>query len=223
MRDTIRAASKSLILETLSITKAPIGRRRFRAAVRSSQACRLNIGAGLKPVEGWINTDIHWRSRYYLDLLKPWPVPRDKVTHVYADNVIEHFTLAQGRVLLGHAFDALVAGGTIRLATPDVGRTARAYLDQPDVTSQVLDRHRRHGYDVHYPVDLLRTTFAENGHWMGYCHDEASLTTELARAGFESIQRVECGESADPVFRGLERRTEEADVVTQLVVEAVRP
>ena len=223
MRDTIRTAGKSLILEALSVAKAPIGKRRFRVAVDNSNAIRLNIGAGLKPLDGWINTDIHWRSRYYLDLLKPWPVPRGKVTHIYADNVIEHFTLTQGRVLLGHAFDALASGGKLRLATPDVGRTARAYLDQPDLTDRVLERHRRHGYEVHYPVDLLRTTFAENGHWMGYCHDEASLTTELARAGYRSIQRVECGDSEDPVLRRLERRSEETDTATQLILEASRP
>ena len=43
----------------------------------------------------------------WLDLSKPWPVPPGSVSHIYADNVIEHFSLSMVRAVLKNAFDVL--------------------------------------------------------------------------------------------------------------------
>jgi hypothetical protein len=111
----------------------------------------------------------------------------------------------------------------IRLATPDVERTARAYLDDPDLAARHLERHSRHGYDVHYPVDLLRVTFSESGHHVGFCYDFASLSAELSRAGFVDVRRQAPGESDDPLLKGLEARMDPTEAATSLIVEARRP
>lgn len=219
MLETIRTAAKSLVLEALSVVKAPLGKSRFRRAVESSGPVRVNIGAGLHPAEGWLNTDIHWRTRHYLDVLKPWPVPRDKVTHIYADNVIEHFTIPQVRQLLNCAHQALAPGGSIRLVTPDVEAIARAYLDNSDLAREHLERHKRHGYSIHHDVDLLRITFSESEHWRGFCFDAKSLGAELLAAGFVNLRQVQSGASKDPIFRGLESRTDPTDAATALVME----
>ena len=156
----------------------------------------------------------------FLDLTRPWPVPPGSVDRIFGNNVIEHFPLDVARAVLRHSYDALRAGGAIRLATPDVERTARAYLENAQLTADHLDRHRRHGFPAEHPVDMLRVTFAYHGHHRGYCFDWAALSAELAAAGFAEIRRYEAGKSDDPVFRTLERRDEPTEVATELIVEA---
>jgi predicted SAM-dependent methyltransferase len=182
---------------------------------------KVSFGAGTVDLPGWIDTDHTWRADHCLDVTRPWPVPAGSIDFVYADQVIEHFPLHVGRAVLRHAFDALAPGGMIRLATPDVERTARLYLEGSATCADHLARHRRRGYDAEHPVDLLRVTFSENGH--DFCYDLASLTAELEQAGFVDVRRYEVGESDIAAFRSLESRADPTEVATTLVVEARTP
>jgi predicted SAM-dependent methyltransferase len=203
----------------LSLLNRPQGRRRLRSALAAPSPVKVNIGAGATRLDGWVNTDIMWRAEAYLDLLRPWPTSGG-VDYVYGDNVIEHFTLRQGRVVLAHARRAMADGATIRLATPDVERTARAYLDDPDLAAEHLERHRRVGYTADYPVDLLRLMFTACGHAAGFLYDEQVLTAELVAAGFGEVRRCDPGQSDDPNLKGLEGRLTASESATALIVEA---
>jgi predicted SAM-dependent methyltransferase len=214
-----------VVQDTLSAANKPIASKRFRDAIAATEpgTARVVVGGGNVAVPGWINTDVYWRAKYYLDLTKPWPVPNDSIDKIYADNVIEHFTLDVGRTVLKNMFDALRPGGTIRLATPDVERTARAYLDNGDLAADHLRRHQNKGIPATHPVDLLRVTFAEAKHYLGYCYDYAALSEEMAAVGFSEIHREEAGDSADPAFAGLEVRATDSERATALIVVASRP
>jgi predicted SAM-dependent methyltransferase len=221
MRAEIAEAARSVVNDTLTTVRAPLLSRRFQRAVAAMPApVRVNVGAGNVRLEEWINTDVVWWSAMYLDLTRPWPVPPGSIDRIFGDNVIEHFPLDVARAVLRHCHDALRAGGAIRLATPDVERTARAYLEDPQLTADHLDRHRRHGFPAEHPVDMLRVTYAYHGHHRGYCFDWAALSDELAAAGFAEIRRCEAGQSDDPLLRGLERRDEPTEAATELIVEA---
>jgi predicted SAM-dependent methyltransferase len=221
MYSEINACIHSVAHETLTALCSPLLSRRFRRAVATeSQLVKVNVGAGDINLEGWINTDVTWRLPMYLDLTKPWPVPPGSIDRIYGDNVIEHFPLPVCRSVLRYCWDALSVGGGIRLATPDVERTARAYLENPQLTAAHLERHRRHGFPAEYPVDMLRITYAYHGHHLGYCFDWAALAAELAATGFVDIRRYEAGQSDDPEFRGLEHRHEPTEAATELIVEA---
>jgi predicted SAM-dependent methyltransferase len=156
----------------------------------------------------------------YLDLTKQWPVPPGSIDRIYGDNVIEHFSLEAAREVLKHCHSALRPGGALRFATPDLERTARAYLEDPKLTSAHLERHRRHGYPAEYPADMLRVTFAYHGHHLGYIFDWAALSSELAAVGFTDIRRYEAGQSDDDDFQNLETRAEPTEEATELIVEA---
>jgi predicted SAM-dependent methyltransferase len=221
MYTEIRTCAQAIAHEMLTAVRAPLLSRRFQKAVAAEpQLVKVNVGAGNVHLDGWINTDVAWRLPMYLDIAKPWPVPPGSVDRIYADNVIEHFPLPVSRAVLRHCWDALSVGGRVRLATPDVERTARAYLENPQLTAAHLERHRRHGYLAEHPVDMLRVTYAYHGHHKGYCFDWAALSAELAAAGFVDIFRYEAGQSDDPAFRGLERRHEPTEAATELIVEA---
>jgi predicted SAM-dependent methyltransferase len=221
MRNEIQAAVNAVVNDALVAVRSPLTSRRFGKAVAAAGGLvKVNVGAGEALLEGWINTDVAWWSSIYLDLTKLWPVPPGSVDRIYGDNVIEHFPLDVGRIVLRHCYTALRPGGRIRLATPDVERTARAYLDDPSLTADHLDRHRRHGYPAHHPVDMLRVTYAYHGHHQGYCYDWAALSAELADSGFINIHRYEAGHSDDFSFDGLENRHEPSEAATELIVEA---
>lgn len=224
MNTEIKAAIHAVVNDTLTAVRAPWQSRRFQREVAAAQGLvRVNVGAGNVHLDGWINTDVAWYLPMYLDLAKPWPTPPGQVDRIYGDNVIEHFPLDVGRAVLRHCWAALRGGGAIRLATPDVERTARAYLEDPQLTSAHLDRHRRHGFPADHPVDMLRVTYVYHGHHQGYCFDWASLSAELAAAGFVDVRRYEAGQSDDPAFRALENRHEPTEAATELIVEARKP
>lgn len=224
MKREIKSAARAIVLDCLNVACKQVTSRRFQAAVASANgAAKVVTGSGRTALPGWLNTDIRWRARYYLDLTKPWPVPPGSIDRIYADNVIEHFPLTVGRDVLRFMYDALKAGGAVRLATPDVERTAKAYLENGDLAARHLERHRKHGYTVHHPVDLLRVTFAESGHHLGYCFDYSTLSEELERAGFVEVHREEAGTSSDPEFAQLERRATDTERATTLVAEARKP
>jgi predicted SAM-dependent methyltransferase len=223
MKREIEAAARAVVRDSLGMARRPVGSRRFRQAVAAAGGdAKIAVGGGRVTLPGWINTDISWRAGYYLDLAKPWPVPAGSVAKVYADNVIEHFPLAVGRQVLRHLFDALKPGGAVRLATPDLERTARAYLENGDLAARHLERNRRHGYTADHPADLLRVTFAENGHHLGYIFDLDALTAEMEAVGFVKVAREEAGESSDPEFAQLEARTSDTERATALVVEGYK-
>lgn len=206
----------------ISVVNRPLAKRRFRHAVGGAHRVRLHIGAAKSRLPGWIDTDVYWRASHYLDVTRPWPVAPGSVAHVYGDNVIEHLTLPQGRQMLRGAFGALCPGGRIRLATPDVERIARIYLDEPDIANELLGWHRSARREAAHPVDLLRIYFTHWGHEAGYLYDFASLSDELRDAGFANVTRCRTGESTDPALRDLEARTD-AEASIQLIIEAEKP
>jgi predicted SAM-dependent methyltransferase len=183
----------------------------------------VELGAGPVRREGWIPTDVWSRAPYHLDATGPWPFPPGSVSHVYADNVIEHVPLDGARALLRHALSALEPGGRIRLVTPDVERCAEVYLERGDLARAQLDAHRGAGTRVEHLVDILRGVFVEYEHSRGYAWDFESLSAELAAAGFTDIERRELEDSPDPALRGLESRVLPIDRITMLAVEARRP
>jgi predicted SAM-dependent methyltransferase len=208
----------------LTLANRPLARRRLAALLDSTPPpYRIELGAYRNRHQGWVPTDVGWRSRYWLDATEPWPVPPGSVGHVYGDNMIEHVALDQARLLFAHAHRAMAPRGRLRLVTPDAERFARMYLEDGELLRAHADRNRRHGYRVDHKVSLLRTVFAECGHHLGFVWDLEALAAELAAAGFVDVERCEVGESEDPVLRGLETRTEPSDRALFLVVEAIRP
>lgn len=204
----------------------PTGEKAFLAAFEQARAAgvvRVNIGSGRKPVEGWINTDVVRQGHIYLDGLQPWPIPDDSVDFVYADNVIEHITLPDTPAFLRHAFAAMKPGAVIRLATPDVEAVARQYLENGELARLGMERNAERGNPMKYPVALIRQVYVGAKHYLGFCHDYHSLSSELADAGFVGMRRAEAGLSEVPDLQGLEVRAHPAEIATQLVIEGVKP
>jgi predicted SAM-dependent methyltransferase len=221
----VKQAVSPYVHTTLSRLVRPSRERAFQRQVAEAAAngpVRVNIGAGRKPVEGWINTDIVWQADAYLDITRAWPVPDGSVDFVYADNVIEHVTLELGREVFRHSFAALRPGGVFRLATPDVEAVARQYLENGELAQAGMERNRERGKNFVHPVELIRETFVGAKHYLGFCYDYASISAEMERVGFV-VERVPAGSSSHPELKGLEVRMHPAEQATALIVEGRKP
>jgi predicted SAM-dependent methyltransferase len=210
---------------TIDRLRRPVGRRLFQEAyedARKGGAVRVNIGSGRKPVPGWINTDVAWQGRIYLDATQRWPVPDGSVDLVYADNVIEHFTLEDGRKVFVHAFAALKPGGVFRLATPDVEAVARQYLENGELARAGMDRNAECGHPMLHPVELLTRVYVGAQHYLGFIYDYQSLSAEMEAVGFV-VRRVPAGTSEHPDLCGVEARMHPAEEATALIVEGRKP
>lgn len=213
LRKTVRAAV--LVINT------PIAKRRgARAFADAGRPLKLEIG-GLSPRPGWIVTNVNAVTRNFLDATKRWPVEDASVSHVYADNVVEHLPLEATRSMLVEAHRCMRPGGIIRLITPDVRAHVDMYLAGSSALDEAAARHYRDlGLKVEHPIDVLRIPIGEFGHHEGYVFDFETLRAELERAGFSSVIRTDAGSSSHPEFAGLDQRASEGGA--QLAVEATR-
>lgn len=212
---------RSAVRAGVHAVNRPVATARFRAAARRQpRPIALEVG-GLKRRDGWFMVNVNAVTPYYMDGTKPWIFEDGSLSHVYADNMIEHVPLAGGRVFFAEAYRCLRPGGVIRLVTPDVRTHVDMYLKGGDVVqSNLADEYRSLGVVIEHPIDLLRTPIGEFGHHSGYVYDFETLDAELQRAGFKPASRCNLMESDDPKLRGLEERSAHGSL--QMVVEAVR-
>ena len=217
MNPRVRAVVRAAVLGV----NTPLAKGRLRRALSSGdRPLKIEIG-GLTRRPGWVVTNVNAVTRNYLDATRRWPVEDGAVSHVYADNVIEHLPLAAGRAMLAEAHRCLQPGGRIRLVTPDIRKHVELYLaGDAAVDGEVGAAYRALGLVVEHPIDLMRIPIGSFGHHQGYVYDFATLDHELKRAGFHSTTEYPLGSSDDPVLAGLDQRTDEGGA--QIAVEAVR-
>jgi predicted SAM-dependent methyltransferase len=184
---------------------------------------KLNVGAGDAEFPGWLNTDTDWRTRYWLNVVKPWPLSDGSCSVILADNVIEHMPIAAGRSFLRHAARALAPGGVLRIVTPDAEAATRLYLDGGPAAKEVREWLKSiDKAEGNHPADIVRFAFSMWGHHAGYVYDEEALTNELLAANFKHVDRLPLGESQHPDLVAVDNRASTAEVLTQMALEGTR-
>ena len=126
----------------------------------------LNLGGGGNLIEGALTVDLDPRADSYVNVTKPLPFASASIDLILLEEVIEHVDKAMGLALLRECRRVLKAGGTIRIATPDLD-----WLGAGIVNGSV-------------PCDLLNETFYDHGH--AYIYSRAELRDALTAAGFSA-------------------------------------
>lgn len=160
--------------------------------LRSDKKKILNLGGGSNCLEGCLTADIDARADVYVDITGPLPFPDSSVDSIFCEEVIEHISKSAGGAMLRECFRILKAGGTVRVATPDLDYFAA----------------RLNG-------DEINSIFYEHSH--AYLYTRNELLESLKRARFEKIRSYAYGEGALGYLDSHARRFQHAPEISQYV------
>jgi predicted SAM-dependent methyltransferase len=174
----------------------------YRARVRRLRADRdlsVNVGSGGRGLPGWVNLDVtvHGDDTLALDIRKPLPFASESVARLLAEHVVEHVDFHSDLpAMLRDWHRILVQGGRIRIIVPDCGRFVEAYARGDAASWEALGWHPLPD-DMPTRMAALNHMFHQGGeHLFGY--DLETLAFALRRAGFEQVEQMAYGRSADP-------------------------
>jgi len=158
---------------------------------------KLNVGAGGRPMDGWLNIDLY-PSQLCYNLARRLPLSDSSVRYVYLSHVLEHFYYPEeARNILGEMYRLLAVGGVLRVVVPDAELLFQKYCSN-DVD---FFTRRRHSIPTpYYSQTLLEEFLAYLGagptpasffksHKFGY--DYTTLAKLLNECGFSKIIRSE--------------------------------
>lgn len=157
---------------------------------------KLHIGCGPEILKGWVNID---NAQYpgvdrILDVTAGLPFPDRSSSFVFAEHFIEHLSYAAVSALLRECRRVLRDDGVLRLSTPNLDWVWLTHYKAPGLMT---------------PAEELQACFELNRAFRGWGHqflyNERTLAATLLEAGFQTVTRVEYGESAHKELKGLER------------------
>jgi predicted SAM-dependent methyltransferase len=159
--------------------------------------------------------------------------PRHSQGRLFAEQLIEHVTLAQGQGILRECHRILRDGGKIRIASPNLTTFAKLFTERDESSHHYLQlqmefvnaRRPDGAYLSTVPTpecEVLNMQMHFFGH--RYLYDPDSLRAVLAAAGFQKVQMAEIGLSSDPALSGIDSHAkitgDELNRFVTMVVEA---
>jgi predicted SAM-dependent methyltransferase len=196
------------------------------------QVKKLEIGARVASLKGWLSTDVDPVSAdtVFLDATKPFPFDCGTFDYIYCEHMIEHISWQNGQTMLCECNRVLKPGGVMRIATPDLAVILGLY-------STTLSEEQKHYIDwmvrrelpevsTHKAAFVINNTFRNWGHQFVY--DGNLMTLALERCGFTDIRRCAYGESNDEHLRGIEMHgmhigDEKSARFESMIFEGTRP
>jgi predicted SAM-dependent methyltransferase len=194
---------------------------------------KLQLGAGVNRLPGWLPTDINVRHDdvVQLDATEPLPFPDTSIDFIHAEHLIEHIPYRPGQRMLRQCRRVLRPGGVLRLATPDLARLVAVYRGDAGPEGEHYLEHAFQrwlkGRPHPHPAFLINHNLRAWGHVFVY--DEELLTRCLREAGYVDIVRCELGESTHEQLRDVERHgthnnlSRRAVAFETMILEATKP
>jgi predicted SAM-dependent methyltransferase len=198
-----------------------------RRNLAAQKGCRVNIGCGKNPVQGWINLDVvSYPGVYFWDCRSGLPFSDASVATIYSEHFFEHLDAeTEACVFLRECLRCLQSEGVLRLVVPDAGAYLRAYSGpwEPLAEMRPLDRivdgwrDQRLGWIYQTKMQFMNAIFRQRFEHK-YAYDDETLVLVLRKAGFAHAVVQQFGISIDPNMApdSEDRRTE------SLYVEAVK-
>ena len=201
--------------------------RRTRAQLSKMRACRVNVGCGRRPVNGWINLDL-FRSQevYFWDCRHGLPFQDNSVAAIYSEHAFEHFEVeSEAKPFLRECLRCLIPGGVLRLVVPDAGAYLESYGKDWETFARMRPLQRvQNGWRDSWlgavystQMQFINAVFRQ-GNQHKYAYDAETLVAMVMEAGFANALEKQCGDSCDPLMvpDRLDRSTE------SLYVEALK-
>ena len=201
--------------------------RSVRRSLASQKGCRVNVGCGKNPIQGWINLDVvSYSGVYFWDCRSGLPFSDGAVVAIYSEHFFEHLDLeTEARPFLRECLRCLQPEGVLRLVVPDVGAYLRAYSGPWELLADMrpLDRtadgwrDRWLGQVYQTRMRFTNAVFRQRNEHK-YAYDAETLLLVVREAGFADAIVQQFGVSIDPKMapNSNERRPE------SLYVEAIK-
>lgn len=198
----------------------------IHAYLTSHAVKKLQIGAHLNALDGWLNTDLIPQSGriVYMDAVKRFPFTDQTFDYIFSEHQLEHLTYQQGQIMLRECYRVLKPGGRIRIALPSLDVLIGLYT--PDRSKEQSDYIQATGQNCYPGLNRYNACFAVNSaflHWGHmFMYDEQTLKEALETLGFCDVQAYEPSISHDPTLSNLEFRNKGNDKFETMVLEARR-
>jgi predicted SAM-dependent methyltransferase len=139
----------------------------------------LNLGCGSRCHPAWINIDIAPCVPGVIahDLSRGIPLPDSSCDVVYHSHLVEHLRPEDARRFMKECYRVLKAGGILRVATPDLERICRLYLDKLEGAS-ASDNGSAHDYEWILLEMYDQTVREKNGGMMRHYLEQNPLPNE---------------------------------------------
>jgi predicted SAM-dependent methyltransferase len=139
----------------------------------------LNLGCGSRCHPAWINIDIAPCVPGVIahDLSRGIPLPDSSCDVVYHSHLVEHLRPEDARRFMKECYRVLKAGGILRVATPDLERICRLYLEKLEGAS-ASDNGSAHDYEWILLEMYDQTVREKNGGMMRHYLEQNPLLNE---------------------------------------------
>lgn len=212
LREFVKARTSKGLRHALRLVHQEwiLNRRHRRAikkiykSIKRKTGLQLHLGCGDNLISGWINIDLFEpNADAQLDLREDWPFASNSASRVYSEHTLEHFEYPlEVRHFLAETFRVLRPGGIMDVGVPDTGWPLAAYGDNSNDYWRLSRELWVPDYsECETQLDLINYHFRLEGEHK-YAWDAETLTKELRRAGFVSIEQREF----DPSFNLESRR-----------------
>ena len=165
-----------------------------KVAAAQTASLRLNLGAGVHPIEGYRNLDGKTG-----DVLFPLPFPDGSASEIRASHVLEHFSHSQIPDVLRDWVRVLAYDGVLKIAVPDFEKIAERYLRgemgewQGYIMGGHVDEADHHGaiFDTGTLTEALKAAgLRQIEPWQSTIQDCASLPISLNLQGVKALNVV---------------------------------
>jgi len=187
---------------------------------------KLQIGAYVCMMPGWLNTDLYPQSlsSVTLDATKTFPLPDTSFDYVFSEHQLEHIEYEGAVTMFKECHRILRSGGKIRIAIPSLEPLLQLFgSTRTDLQERYIRRMTGFAFpevkDVN-PCFAINAVFTKWGH--RFIYDKTTLGNLLKTIGFTNIQFFTPGESDDSNLSGLETRTLDTDAYETMIIQAVR-
>lgn len=196
-QEVLECRGDGYAMEGFEIRPAP-GQRGLKAIAglpgaavpREPWSRKIHLGCGPNRLDGWLNLDLPNG-----DITKPLPWPDGSLEAIFLEHVIEHVPADAAYRFFEEARRVLQPGGVLRLAFPDLLKTAR------QATPEYLRFIQNHGWGDGTPASAVRNIVANHGHRAVWTEETMRLVLEAS--GFE-VAVYPVGHSDTPGFCNLE-------------------
>ena len=211
-----------------------LGKKGVTAYLNNSDSKKLQLGAGMNELPGWLNTDYFARPGiYFLDVTRRFTIPDNAFNYVFSEHHVEHISYQNARFMLKEIFRILQPGGVLKLTTPDLNKYIYAYINndyQLPLVKQHVDNWIYTGFA--YAKTYIPATADYRAHFINdiflnyehrFIYDAQALITILEEAGFQNVHQIDYSGENDSVFLNIESHTSEFDRMFTLAVKGQKP